>query len=167
MGDILDTADYDAVRNILGVGSQVVGDGVIESLNYLPIVEAEVKDAVPTWSDILSADDSDTTRLKLGVANWVAARLCAFLQRQESQDYKLADYTHRPTDVDWAQKAKDLVAEAASSLAKLTAVTAPRRMTLLKVDGPTRSRTNVPSDLESWEDRIQPDVIDWLEDEQT
>jgi len=168
MGSILqNTTDYDSVRYALGVDTTVVSDSLVTALNFLTYVEGEVKEAVTDWATIVAANNQDTTRLKLGVAYWVAARICGYLERPESLDYRLAEYTHRPTDVDWMAKANELMAEAAKMLARLSTQTPAGRVTLFKRSGPTRSRSNVPADWETWLDKIKPTVLNWLEDEQT
>ena len=165
MGDILvNAAEYSTIRNALGVDSTYIPDALVEDLNFIPFVEAEVKAQVTDWASVLAGEDLDSIRLKLGVAYWVAARLCGYLERQESLDFSMADYSQKPTDVDWSVKARELSSEAAKHLFSIAGQTPTGRVTLFKVAGPTRSESRVPTDWEGWLDRIEPTVIDWLAD---
>ena len=171
MGDILeDSADYDAVRYALGVDSSTVSDALIQSLNFLVYVEAEVKAMVTDWSTLMSGGGRDKNNLQLGVVHWVASRLAGYIERDEGRSYKAGPFAESVTgkSVDWRQKAADLAQAAAAHLSRISTQTAPSRLTLLTRDGPTRSRTNVPGsdEWEAWEDKIEPGVVDWLEDEQ-
>lgn len=165
MGDILVTSMHlDTVRQALGVSSDVVSDDLIRSMAFLDLVEGEVKETIADWSDLISADGQDALRLRAGTAYWVAARLCGYLQLQESQVYKLADYSHSATQVDWPAKVAELSGEAARWLTKITTATTPGRPKLFIASGPTRSRENVPASYSEWLDKIQPLVLDWMDD---
>jgi hypothetical protein len=167
MGDILSSAtDYEAVRQVLGVGSNVLPDSTITGLIYLDYVEGEIKELVTDWASILAGADQDTTRLKLAVVNWTAARLCGHLERNEGRDYKIADFAQRAGAVDWQQKAGELAANAARSLVKLSTFATPTaRPKLFSAAGPTRSGNATPATWAGWLDLIQPTVVDWLEDQ--
>lgn len=169
MGDILtaENGGYNAVRQTLGADATVIADALIEGIAYLPLVEGEVKEQVPTWAAILAAGAQDANRLRVGTANWTAARLCGYLARLEAQDYKLGNYTHGASPLDWREKAILLGREAAAWLGKISSLTEAGRPKLLVVSGPTRSRSNVPADFEEWQEKIIPPIIDWLDDEQT
>lgn len=165
MGDILvNAAEYSTIRRALGVDETYIPDELVEDLNFIPFVEAEVKAQVTDWAAVLAGDDLDTIRLKLGVAYWIAARLCGYLERPESLNFKMADYSQAPTDIDWPAKARELSTESAKHLFQIAGQTPTGRVTLFKVAGPTRSGSRVPDDWETWLDRIEPTVIDWLED---
>lgn len=170
MGDILtSTTDYDAVRHALGVDSTLVSDALVISFEFLMFVEGEVKEQVTDWAAIKAANAQDYVRLRMAVAYWVAARLCGYLERDESRDYKVGPYSQRPTKVDWMAKARQLMSDAVGYLTMISTQSAAGRPVLFTRDGPTRSRTRVPGsdEWEAWLDRIEPTVIDWLEDGNT
>lgn len=168
MGDILKRADYDAVRDMLGVENAVVlTDERVEGLAFLEYVEGEVKALFSTWQTIRDADDQDTKRLQLGVASWTAARLCRFMQRQDGRAYKVGDYSQSGAGLDWLAKARELANDAAKYLSLIAGATVPGRAKLMVATGPTSSGTNVPTEFEEILDKIQPTVIDWLEDLQS
>lgn len=169
-GDILTgTTHYNAVRNMLGVDSTAVSDSLIESLDLLTYVEGQVKVMVTDWAALKAAAGQDYVRLQMGVAAWVAARLCGTLRRDEGRSFKIGPYAQTASKTDWAERAGELARDAKSYLAQISTQSAPARVTLFTRDGPTRSRTNVPGsdDFEYWLDKIEPGVIDWLEDGQT
>ena len=169
-GDILTgTTDYNAVRNMLGVDSATVADSLVESLDMLTYVEGQVKEMVTDWATLKAADGQDYVRLRMGVAAWVAARLCGYLKRDEGRSFKIGPYSQSASKTDWMDRAKELAREAKGYLATISTQTAPSRVTLFTRDGPTRSRTRVPGsgEFEAWLDRIEPQVIDWLQDENT
>ena len=171
MGDILrKTEEYEAVRQALGVDSSTLPDQTIQSLNYLVYVEGEVKQQVTDWSDIMSNGGADRNNLQLGVAYWVASRVCGKLQRDEGRSIKAGPFSETVNSqaVDWGKKSEALSKMASGHLARISTQTAASRLTLFTRDGPTRSRTNVPAsdEWEAWEDKIEPGVVDWLEDEQ-
>lgn len=167
MGDIIQAGEYENIRASLGVPLTLVSDATIELLNYLPLVEGEIKEIVADWETVLAGDDQDTTRLKLATCAWVAARLCGYLQRNEARDYKVGDYAQRPTKIDWTEKARELSAEAAENLAAISTSADVARQTFFVRDGPTRSGTRTPAAFSEWLDKIEPTVIDWLENEAT
>ena len=157
-------ADYSMIRSLLGVDSTQVTDLTIEDYGFLPLVEAEVTDIVTTYATILAAvAKGNAYRLKTGVAAWVAALLCQHIEREEGQAVQIGDYREQATQVDWRAKADTLMEKAAGALASLSTRTLTRR-TALVVNGPTRSKSNVPDDLEEWLERIQPRLLDWIEE---
>lgn len=167
--DILtDSTDLEAVRSYLGVDNTTVSDSLIATLPYQQLVEAQVEAQVTDWSTILTAGGLDALKLKAGTAAWIAAGLCGHLERQEAQNVKIGPFTHQASSVDWSAKAVQLAQEAAGLLAQISTATPDTgRPKLFTVNGPTRSRGNVPSTYDAWLDRIKPVLIDWLDDEQT
>lgn len=165
MGDILTSVEYPAVRAFLGVGDDLVADATIELFTILDFVEAKIKEIISDWSTIKAAGSDDWIYLRTGTAAWVAARLCGYIEREESRDYRIDDYTQRPTEIDWSEKARELMVESARALAEISTKTTVSRIPLMKVDGPTRSGTNVPTYFYQWLDKIEPTVIDWLQDD--
>lgn len=165
MAEIIESAEYGNIRALLGVPDTILPDATIELFVFLPFVLGEVKELFPTWEAILAADDQDTKRLKVGAAAWAAARLCDFIEREESQSFRIDTYQQSPNKVDWRAKAEELADQSAGAFAAISSVGTASRMTLMKVDGPTRSETNLPSTFSGWLDKIEPTVIDWMEDE--
>ena len=163
-GDILTgTTDYDLVRDILGVDSTDLPDATITSDAYLTRVEDEVK---ATITDYGSLADSNLTRIKNGVAAWVAALLCGYFAKQTGGRYKIGDYEEKGEAIDWMARAMELTRQAASALGSISTRTWTRP-SLLVVGGPTRSRSNIPTYTEEWLDKIKPPVLDWFDDRQT
>lgn len=75
MADILtDTAEYDGIRELLGVNALELPDGVIEQPTFLPSVELAVETAVEDWSDLL-ATTAGAIRLKSAVMRLTAIAL--------------------------------------------------------------------------------------------
>lgn len=170
-GDILTgTTHYNAVRNMLGVDSTTITDDLIEAFDILTYVEGEVKEMVTDWATLKLAAGQDYRRLQMGVAAWVAARLCGYLRRDEGRNFKIGPYSQTASKTDWLERARELAKDARVYLAQISTQTATTtRLTLFTRDGPTRSRTNVPgsAEWEAWLDKIEPQVIDWIQDEQT
>jgi len=165
MADILTTpAGVDSVRQALGVTSAVISDALIAGNRFLPYVEASVKELVPTWSAILAAGGLPAIRLKIGTADWVAARLTAHMGRQEGLAYRAGNYSQSASATDWQARGYELMRDAARNLAALSTAGTPGRPALLVTSGPTRSGSNQPATFSEWLDKIQPEIINWLED---
>lgn len=162
--DLVHPHEYAQIRALMGVDSDVVSDQDIESLPYLFYVEAEVKAIITDWATLLTAATANTIRLKTGVMAWVAARLCGLVQKQEAGGVKIGDYAETGDKIEWGDRAKQLADMAASALAQISTRTALVRPTGMVLAGPTRSETNVPSSIEEWIERIQPRLLDWVEE---
>jgi hypothetical protein len=165
VADILTTAaDIESVRQALGVGSAVIGDALIAGNRFLPYVEASVKELIPTYAAILTAGGLNAMRLKVGTANWIAARLTAHMARQEGLNYRTGTYQQSASATDWPARGYELMREAARELAGLGTSGTPGRPTLFTVSGPTRSGSNQPATFAEWLDKIQPEILNWLEE---
>ena len=163
--DILQQHEFPQVRSLLGVDSDNITDADILALPVLYLVEASVKEVITDWATLVTAASADYIRLKSGVMYWVAALLCDKLMKSEAKSVKIGDYSETGGDeVDWKDKAADLVRKAAGILASVSTRTALTRPTAMVLAGPTRSEAGVPSELEEWIERIQPRFLDGVEE---
>jgi hypothetical protein len=160
VGDILqDADDYQLVRDLLGLGSGEVSDALIESDVYLGYVEGEVEEAI---ADYASLTGVDLVLLKAGAAAWVAALIAARKSAAEGGGFRIGPYSENSTANEWADRTRDLMQQAAHALSSISTRTLTRP-TLLVLAGPTRARS-VPADFEAWLEKIQPRILDWLEE---
>lgn len=162
--DIIFEHEYSMVRAELGVDEDTIADADIESLACLFYVEAAVKEIITDWAILLVAADKNTVYLKTGVIKWVAARLCGKLLKSEAGGVRIGDYAETGDKVEWGGRARQLAKEAAGALARISTRTTLVRPTVMVLAGPTRSGATVPTDYEAWLERIQPRLLDWVEE---
>ena len=172
---ILESADYNGVRSLLGVTATEVSDDEIDLTPYLPYVEAQVAAAITGYA---SLDGADAYYLIAGVQFWTAARLCHLLAGKaaagtfamKAGDLKLGPYAVGGAGsvivkMDYRRKAEELGRQAAEALGSISTVTHPTPVPIL-LAGPTRSGSAVPESDVDWFNKIIPDVVEWSEDEE-
>lgn len=153
-------ADYPAIRALLGVSSSEVSDATIEQPPFLPEAEALVKAGITNYA-ALTGDNLQL--LKAGVQAMVAALLCAKLQVERADSFRIGDYEEGGSAVKWQERAAGLLQDAQRALAGISTRTWTRPLALA-VAGPSRSGSRIPTDLEQWYERILPRLIDWIEE---
>ena len=168
MGDILDgNADYDAVRNLIGIDETVMADSVLETFPFLGVVEALVEDAFSDWATILAGDDVDTTFLKTGTACLTAIRLRLRLALSGyGGGFSVRGYSQAGSSIEWDDVYGQLAEWASEAFGSMSTHQddLDSRFTIIVRDGPTRSKSNVPTTAEQWYERVFPRVLDWFEE---
>jgi hypothetical protein len=169
MGDILDgSADYDLVRQLMGVDTAVVTDAKIESEFCLPYVEAVVKDAYSDWSTYKTENALKWKLMRKGTACLVAFTLTHWLSTESAHGggrFSIGPYAedgNRPVVYEEAVVSHRSCAYQSLSLldSKIGRTTKP---TAVIFYGPTAGKANVPSDSAAWYEKIIPPILDNIE----
>ena len=160
---LTEASDYDVIRHLIDVEEVDIPDEKIEMYPYLPWVEAEVTEVFTDYATLLSTGGTDKYRLKTGVACLTAAKLCIHMATTMPTEVHIGNYIERPR-LDWFMLAEKLIAQAKAALNQISTKADFTRRYIIAVAGPTRSESNVPSEYEEWVERIQPRIIDWVEE---
>lgn len=146
---ILNSDDYDSVREILGVTSDDVDDRTIERTPYLPMAEAEVKAKVADWAAIQVAGGSDLVCLKAAIEYRVAAALCDRLANTQRSGERVGDYG--AGSIDWAAQKTAFLRECETSLGRISTQTrtAPTLVMMAGISRTTRANRDLDPLAES------------------
>lgn len=170
MGDILDSGDYDAVRQLIGASATSVPNAVIESFPYLDYVEQIVKDMADGWSSDLDFDaiklaaGNDWLYLRVGTAHLLAARLIGYVSSKKGAGFKAGGYGETGIELNWDERFRELVQEAAKAFARISTRDWTRQ-TIFIATGPTSSGEAVADEWEEIFEMIQPRILDFAEED--
>ena len=99
MAFLLPVAEYDSIRDVLGLSAAELPSTVIERTPFLVSAEAAVKERVSNYAAIVAAAGDDQTRLYAGIVYLAAAKLCDRAKNLYRSREKLGDFT--AGDIDW------------------------------------------------------------------
>jgi hypothetical protein len=158
---IISIDDYPAIRALLGVDGDVVSDAEIGYDPFLPFVESQVAASIAGYATFSGAD---LYYLKTGVEAWAAARLCGLVLKKEAGGVKIGDYAETGDKVDWQNRAQELSKMAAGALGSISTRTWGRPALVVFAGPKRRGDRGAPASFENWLERIQPRLLDWLEE---
>lgn len=163
MGDILTTADFDMVRNAIGVDSSDASDAVLGSAMYLGIIEIGVKLAITDWAVLKAAAGADWTALQVGTGYLLAARYAKLAASGETGGFTIGQYKEEKSAIDWSASGDEMIRLAREALSMVSTRVWTRHSIALAY-GPTSSGYNVPDEFEDWVAMVTPPFVTWNED---
>ena len=136
MDFLLPAAEYDSIRDVLGLSVAELPSAVIERTPFLPSAEAAIKERVPDYAAIVAAAGDDQTRLHAAIVYLAAAKLCDRAKNLYRSREKLGDFT--AGDIDWEALKAECLAEYEAQVGAISTQVTPAA-TLLTLAGVTRS----------------------------
>lgn len=116
--DILTEEEHkDTIRDVLGVTERDLPDSVLDSIMGIQAGELKAKERVITWSAIMTADDEDTIRLKIGTIYLTAIAVLPRLRMMLREFEKIGEFTLGR--MDWDKFKQDLMDSANVALGSI------------------------------------------------
>jgi hypothetical protein len=91
-------ADWDSIRGLIGITSSDVTDAELINLPFLPVAEAVIIEAVPTYAALTG---SNKVYMRMATAQYCAALLCQRMANQQRARERAGEYVSG--DMDWAE----------------------------------------------------------------
>ncbi len=159
---IVTSAHYDAIRDLLGVTTNEVSDAIIIELPFLPMAEAEVKQAITNYAAIKTEAGDDYTRLVTAVCALTAVQFCPRLETWYNDQLAVGNFKVGSA-INWRKKAEDILSIACRAMDGISTRTTRTYRTLMYLAGPARSGSREPEDIDEWIERILPEIVNWVE----
>ena len=137
---LLPVAEYDSIREVLGLTDTDLPDATIERTPFLASAEIAVKGRVPDYAAIVAAAGDDQTRLYAGIVYLTAAKLCERAKNLYRPKERIGDFW--AGEIDWDELKIELLAEYENQIGSISTQTlsTPTLLTLAGISRTTKAR---------------------------